>query len=257
MTFETLIKLSLQYLEVDADMNTSEYNIEDLLANDTFAEYIKNIENSVYSGIARYVSSNVLPIQEIELQQKVTVLELGNITIQNDSDNSVRSLTVKERIFNKVKEVYCLDENSNVIHNVPYTLIGSKLILKEYRDNYTYYVVYYPNVMYIENYRDDTQTKYDIELSMLKVVDSVLGNVYVSIPDTMAINIKYMIYSEAKLEENASVSITNKNMFESYLQECKNQVETFNYQTEYRGVEYEDSYADDIPSVSDIFDGGV
>lgn len=255
MTLEQLIKLSLQYLEVDADINVTEYSIEDIKNNDTFSEYVNNIETSVYSAISRYTASLVLPIQEIELKSKVTVLEFSELEVKNDDTHIVRTIKTKEKIFTRIKEVYCLDNNSNVIHNIPFTLIGSKLILKTYKDNYTYFVVYYPNVMYLENYRDETETKYDVELSNLRVKDSVLGYIYVSIPDVMAINTKYMTYSELKMEDNASVANINKNYFESYLSECMNDAQTQNYQEELIGIDFGDRYGNHEEDNNSIFGG--
>ena len=245
MTIEKLIQLSLQYLEVDSELNTTEIRIDELKENDTFSEYINNIETSIYMGISRYASSLVLPIQELELKQKVTMLNFTNAYVKNAETHLPRDLNTKEKIFTRIKEVYALDEEFNVIHNLPYTLIGTKLILKHYEPNYKYYVVYYPNVMYLDNYRDKDQDVYDIDLSYLKIVDEILGEVYVVIPDEMAINLKYMIYSEIKMEDNPSIANINKNYFETYLNECKNDAQSQHYQEEIVGIDYGDRYGEE------------
>ena len=242
MKLKQLIALSLQYLESDAEINSSEYDVEDLINNDVFGEYIKNIESPIYSAIARYTSSLILPIQEIELKNKMTKLEFTRITVKNDEDNSERILNVKEKIFKKIKEVYALDSDYKIVHNVPYVLIGSKLIITNFNSNYTYFAVYFPNVMYLDNYRDNSQDIYDVDLAYLKVVDDNLGEVYVNIPDEMAINIKYMVYSELKMEDFAALANNNKNYFEAYLAQCKNDAQTQNYQDELIGIDYGDRY---------------
>lgn len=250
MKLEKLIQLTLQYLEVDSELNATEYSIKDLKENDTFAEYLNNIEHTIYTGIARLAESEILPIQEIQLSSAVTNLKFTSLTVKNDDTHSERTVTTSEKIFTRIKEVYALDGNSKVIHNIPYTLIGAKLIISNFISGYTYFVVYYPNVMYLDAYRDNSETMYDVELSNLKVTDSVLGNVYVNIPDAMAINIKYMAYSDIKLEDNPSIANINKNYFESYISECKNNAQTQNYQDEIIGIDYGDIYGDDDTEAS-------
>lgn len=243
MTVETLIKLSLQYLEVDSDMNTSEItDIDDIKASDTFTEYLNNVETAIYSGISRYAASLVLPLQEIKLDNKVTILEFNNPTVKNGDNNTIRTINTKEKIFKRIKEVYALDENSNVKHNIKYTLIGSKLIITDFKSDYNYYVVYHPNVLYFDNYRDNSQTKYDVELSYMKLTDPTLGAIYVNIPDEMAINIKYMVYSELKQEDYTAIANANRNYFEAYLDAEINNAQTQNYQEEINGIDYGDRY---------------
>lgn len=244
MKLEKLIQLTLQYLEVDSELNTSEYSINDLKQNDTFSEYLNNIEHTIYTGISRLAESEILPIQEIQLAQQVTSLKFTSLTVKNSDAHSSRTINTSEKIFTRIKEVYALDSNSRVIHNVPYTLIGAKLIISYFNSDYTYFVVYHPNVMYLDNYIDLDETIYDVELSNLKVTDSVLGNVYVDIPDAMAINLKYMVYSDIKLEDNPSIANINKNYFESYISECKNNAQTQNYQVEVNGIDYGDRYGE-------------
>lgn len=244
MKLKQLIALSLQYLESDSEtlINSSTFDAKSYADDDVFGEYIKNIESPIYSAIARYTSSLILPVQEIKLKEKVTVLEFTRITVKNAEDNFERPLNVKEKIFKKIKEVYALDSNYKIIHNVPYVLIGSKLIITNFNSNYTYFAVYFPNVMYLDNYRDNSQDIYDVDLAYLKVVDDKLGEVYVNIPDEMAINIKYMVYSELKMEDFAAIANNNKNYFEAYLAQCKNDAQTQNYQDELIGIDYGDRY---------------
>lgn len=257
MTVETLIKLALQYLEVDSDINTSEYELEDIKASDTFTEYLNNVETAIYSGISRYAASLVLPLQEIKLNNKVTILEFNNPTVLNDETHTSRTIKTKEKIFKKIKEVYALTDTARVIHNVEYTLIGSKIIINNFREDYNYYVVYHPNVMYFDNYRDNTETKYDVELSYMKLTDSALGEVYVNIPDEMAINIKYLVYAELKLEDYTSVANANRNYFEAYLDAEINNAQTQNYQDEINGIDYGDIYGYQENNNNNCSNGGL
>ena len=69
MTIQRLIQYCLQYLEPDIDSKILEEDIESLKENDSFAEYINNIEHSIYMGLTRYAASNVLPLKELQLNK--------------------------------------------------------------------------------------------------------------------------------------------------------------------------------------------
>ena len=132
MKLEKLIQLTLQYLEVDSELNTTEYSVNDLKKSDTFTEYLNNLEHTIYTGIARLAESEILPIQEIQLSQAATNLKFTSFSVKNDDTHTSRTITTSEKIFRRIKEVYALDTNSKVVHNIPYTLIGSKLIISNF-----------------------------------------------------------------------------------------------------------------------------
>ena len=96
-------------------------------------------------------------------------------------------------------------------------MIGKKVKLKNYNPNYSYYVIYHPAVNDLEIYQKNSETDiYNIELNDLGCTDE------------MAINIKYLVYSELKLEENPNVANINKNYFENYLSSLETQELYFN-----------------------------
>lgn len=212
MTIEKLKKLCLQYLEQDSETDLEEQSIEDLKSNDTFAEYLLNMEHVLYMALSRMATSKILPLQEFEIEK-------GTNTVHLTENGS------KKPIFHAIKDVYCLDDKGNLGGNVKWTLIGTKLIIHEVNKDYTYYVAYHPSINSLETYLDNEITSIDdIELNDI-------GANHICVPDEMAINIKYLVYSEMKLEENASIANANKNYFENYLssmyetQIIRNQVE--------------------------------
>ena len=243
MKLSKLEALCLQFLEMDSDTNTANEEdsegISSLQTNDTFSEYLNNFEHSIFIAFSRFSKANILPIQEIELKSKITNLKLTKVSVKNDDADNTKTYTTNQKIFNKIHAVYALDTNEKVIHNVPFTLIGTKLILDNYNSKYSYFCIYHPALMYLDNYADGSQENTDIELSELKVTDEVLGEIVVSIPDDMAIMAKYMVYSEMKLEENASVAIVQKNVFESYIENAKT-ILVERYQGEITGIDYGD-----------------
>ena len=60
----------------------------------------------------------------------------------------------------------------------------------------------------------------------------------------MAINLKYLVYSDMKLEESASIANANKNYFESYLNEMQ-AVQVQNNQVEIITRDWGDTYGDE------------
>lgn len=193
MTIETLIKHCLQYLEQDAETEVMESSIDELKENDTFKEYLYNIHHSIYMGLVRYVTSKIVPLKEFEIPALSSVGEL------------VKSGTT-ERLFHEIKDVYGIDEKGNLLSNVPYLIVGYKVILRKVQPGVKYYVLYYPTINDFSNranyYRLDLQNEFGI-------------------PDEMAINIKYLVYSDMKMEENPNVANINRNYFENYLSEMQ------------------------------------
>ena len=201
-------------------MNVS---IDELENIDTFAEYIKNMEHSIYMGLVRFATSLILPVQEVFLEKGINTLELTKTFPSG----------VKMRYFHKIKEVYAIDSEGNVVQqNCSYYLIGNKVIIKDFNKDYTYSVIYHPTINDLINYADQiSENIWNIELNELGV------------PDEMAINIKFLVYSDMKLEENPSVANINKNYFESYLNEMHT-TQVVNIQTEAVLNDWSDVYGD-------------
>lgn len=257
MTLEKLKKYCLQYLEQADDIDVMNEDIETLKENDIFAEYLKNIDHSILMGLVRYATSLILPLCEKEITQNPFYLT-------EDGTMSGRPL------YHKIKEIYAIDEEGNMLPNVKYVVVGKKIFIKPkyYYDvdsssearnasnaldlslgeinktekNYTYYVLYYPAIYELDNYvgADKTQGVTDINDLDLALDLNGFG---LNIPDDMAINIKYLVYSDMKLEESASLANINKNYFESYLNEMQtNQVQ--NNQVEIITRDWGDMYGD-------------
>ena len=250
MTIEKLIKYCLQYLEQGSETDIMNTEIYELAEDDTFAEYIKNIEHSIYMGLTRYSSSNVLKITEFEVPKGESIIHLvkeKNVKKTNSSGSVINKLITKP-LFHKIKESYAETKDGKMLPSVEYFVIGNKIKIKNYNENYKYYILYYPMINELSFYLDDNETDiYGIDLDELGVTDE------------MAINLKYHVYSELKLEENPSVANVNKNYFETYLasldttQVFTNQTELVNgtrpdveadvYSSNY-GVEWSDIYGD-------------
>lgn len=215
MTIEKLIKYCLQYLEQGSETDIMQSTIYELADDDTFAEYMKNIEHSIYMGLTRYASSNALKIAEYEVSKGDSIIELTENKTRPETGK-----TVKKRLFHKIKEIYAEDENDNIVPSVDYFVIGDKIKIKNFKENYKYYILYYPTINELEFYIEPDETDiYNIELDNLGVTDE------------MAINLKYLVYSELKLEENPNLANINKNYFETYL-ESLNSMQVYNNQTE-------------------------
>lgn len=224
MTIEKLAKYCLQALEQDAETEVMEASIQELESIDTFAEYIKNMTHSIYMGLVRFATSLILPVKEILLEKGINTLEMTKTFPSG----------VKMRIFHKIKEVYAMDDIGNIVsQNCSYYLIGNKVIIKDFNPNYTYSVIYHPTINDLSNYVE-RGTIWDIELNDLDGV---------CVPDEMAINIKFLVYSDMKLEENPDVANVNKNYFESYLNEMAT-TQVVNIQNEVITHEWGDVYGD-------------
>ena len=223
MTIEKLAKYCLQALEQDAETDVMSASMQELENIDTFAEYIKNMEHSIYMGLVRFATSLILPVQEVFLEKGINTLELTKTFPSG----------VKMRYFHKIKEVYAIDSEGNVVQqNCSYYLIGNKVIIKDFNKDYTYSVIYHPTINDLINYADQiSENIWNIELNELGV------------PDEMAINIKFLVYSDMKLEENPSVANINKNYFESYLNEMHT-TQVVNIQTEAVLNDWSDVYGD-------------
>ena len=211
MTVETLIKYCLQFLEQDGETNLMDESVSmsDLESNDTFSEYVINIEHSIYMGFVRYATSNILPI--VEYQVESVDEKTHSFYLTNTGTSSGR------RLFHRIKAMYAIDENGTYQTNIKYIILGNKIIIRDYDKTLSYFVLYNPTVFSLEYYKEKQNLAdiYSLELTNLSH-----GLV---IPDEMAINIKYLVYSDMKIEENASMSNYCKNYFESYLVEMQNE----------------------------------
>lgn len=217
MTIEKLAKLCLQFLEQDADIDVMNTSISELGNDDTFGEYLINMEHSIYMALVRYATSKILPLQEISFVKGTNKLRLINES--------------GKRLFHSVKEVYAEDEYGCIFSNIPYYVIGDKVILKKVEPSYTYNVIYHPTINELTSYTKGNPI-WDIDL------EKELG-----VPDEMAINIKYMVFSDMKVEESPSMATQCKNFFESYL-DAMTTTQVMNNQVEYITTDWSDVYGD-------------
>lgn len=224
MKLKKLKQLCLQYLEQDDETNVIEEELIDLQTNDTFAEYLYNMDHVIYQGLARLVSAKILPLQMFELPKGTNICEL------------VEKGT-KKPIFHEITEVFALTEDGTMAENVKYTIVGSKIILQKIVEGYTYYVVYHPTIHMLDTYL----TRNLVDINEIELTD--IGDKHICIPDDMAINLKYLVYSEMKLEENPSVANANKNYFESYIASMQT-VQIQRSQVEVQYMDWGDSYGD-------------
>lgn len=221
MTIEKVIKYCLQYLEMDTETNVMSTSIEELAENDTFAEYVNNIENSLFMGLTRYSSSDLLPVKIYDFEKDVYSAEL------------VEEKNNKKPLAHRIKEVFATDSRGNIVPNIEYYVIGNNVRIKKPNSSYTYSVIYYPTIHDLEFYLPvDSDDIYSIELNDLGITDE------------MAINLKYFVYSDLKLEENPNVANINKNYFETYLDSLKRTQVSFNQTEIVNRVNY-DTYCDE------------
>ena len=260
MTFERLTKHCLAYLEQDTETNvmSEDVSFSDLENNDTFAEYVKNIEPHIFMGLTRFATSQILPLKEF-LAPKGT----RTFTLTETRNNKQFTLA------HKVRSVFVVDNNGEIIkNNVNYMIVGNKIYINEQllvqdfkeiedessgemirvygncyygtkNDNNEYcriVVLYNPKIDDLKTYLYDDKYGNVDEVYKLELGEDGLG-----VPDEMLIQIKYLVYGNMKLEENASVAINNTNKFESYLNEtARNLVE--NYETEITTFDWSDAY---------------
>lgn len=227
MTIDKLIKYCLQYLELDTETDVMHTSISELAENDTFAEYMNNIENTLFMGLTRYSSSNLLPIKIYEFGEGQTSAELvvereiprreSNGDLKYETNGSVSYRKVTKPLAHSIKEVFATDKQGNIISNIEYYIIGNTVKIKKPKNNYQYNVIYYPAIHDFDFYLNvDDVNIYDIELNDLGVTDE------------MAINLKYFVYSDLKLEENPNIANINKNYFETYLTSLERKQVSFN-----------------------------
>lgn len=229
MTIERLVKYCLQFLEQDTDTDVMNTDISQLLEDDTFKEYSTNMEHSIYMGLIRYATSRILPLVEKTLKvgtkkpaesDKVYAVR-DNQEIDRENYQIIETfityltdtgLVNGKRIFHSVRSIYAVDLKGNIVTNIKYLLVSNKILIRDYDYRLTYIVVFNPTVLDLRYYNNDI---YKIELT-----DMANG---LSIPDEMAINIKYLVYSDMKIDESHTMANYCKNYFESYLGEMKNE----------------------------------
>lgn len=257
MTIDKLIKYCLQYLELDTETDVMHTSISELAENDTFVEYMNNIENALFMGLTRYSSSNLLPIKIYEFEEGQHTVELvvekqiprrePDGTLKYKTTGEIDYRTVRKPLAHSIKEVFATDSEGNIYSNIEYYTIGNTVKIKKPRSNYIYNVIYYPAIHDLEFYyylgEIDVKNKeyylytgedniYDIELNDLGVTDE------------MAINLKYFVYSDLKLEDNPNIANINKNYFETYLASLERNQVAYN-QTELMNRANMDVYSDD------------
>lgn len=210
MTILKLTQYILQYCEQSPDMNVTEETLDELLDDDTLSEYMNNVSHCIYAGLVRFAESGVLPYQEEDFT----------------SDSNIVNLINKAH---RIVEVYGYNSNGNLV-NVKYHVTGKKVRLLNRQSDCTYTIVYAPMINDLSTYlTKDITTIWDIDLEELGV------------PDELAILIKYLAYSELKIEDNADMANQNKNYFETYLSEAVTK-QIHNNQTQVKYYENSDIY---------------
>ncbi|MGN1337347.1 MAG: hypothetical protein ACI4WW_02615 [Candidatus Coprovivens sp.] len=207
MTYGTLIKICLAFLEQDIDTNVMEEDIETLKENDVFKEYINNIDGSIYNAISRLVQSKKLDVQSRTITKDD--LEDGMFTLP---DNTYQ-----------VREVNAITSNG-LNGNIGYQIIANKLLIFDFNKYEKYIILYYPRIAYFDTLmeKQNVDSIYDVDFAKE------------GLPDELIIAIKYAVYGDMKTEDNPSLALSRTNYFESVLS-ANSKEDSFTHQTDVGG----------------------
>lgn len=230
VTIEQIKKESLKRLGVVLSDNIDSATIPELIEkDDTYAQYLRNMDGPINAAVKRMVEEDVLPIKTFSLP---FAEEYGDgITLKN----RVMYVDVEELIpeLCEVKSIDHITGMGDIYTDMDYGVIGAKeLVLpmlkagQEYKIHYSYIP---KTVSWTMPLSEFAQQWRENKISEGETGDGAYNKNVLDIPDELANIIPYFVFGELYMHDEPTVAMyQGTNRFEAYLSEYKPKEHTKN-----------------------------
>lgn len=218
-TIEQVKKESLKRLGVVLSDDITSASIPELIAKDeTYAQYLNNMDEPINTAIMRMVDVEALPLKTLRIECK-TEYEEGISTNGRNMFISVETLLPRCR---EIKKVDLYAAMGGVYSDIDYGVVGEgDIVLPTLRsgEQYVIYYSYIPERVSPFMALSDTAKKWQEEDRALENTGEGAYNKNVlDLPDDLANLIPYFVFGELYMHDEPTVAMyQGTNKFEAYL----------------------------------------
>lgn len=217
-TIEDIKRAALQLLGANLSDDLFGQSIPELIEkDDTYAQYLVNMDESINRAIKRIVQKGILPDKNYTL----AFAESYPDGIAVNGGNMVVCIEKLIDGFRELKRVDLLDRRGNFYQDVDYGVLGDEILLKVLQDGERYVFTYSYEPATISPFMDLSQ-----EAQKWKGPDNTGEGAYnknvLDIPDDLASIIPKFVFGELYMHDEPSVAMYQGiNPFEAYLADYK------------------------------------
>lgn len=222
VTIENVKKASLQLLGATLSDDILSAPIPALIEkDDTYAQYLLSMDESINRALGRIVNANVLPDKTYRLSYSEEYAEGSGV--------SVSKWYMSVSLENCVKDFYSLVKidlvkcNGTIISDIDYGVQGDDILLPHLKEGEAYIFTYNYNPLRVSPFMElsDDAKKWAQEDEMYSGEGAYNKNV-LDIPDDLANIIPKFVFGELYMHDEPNVAMhQGTNQFEAYLSDYK------------------------------------
>ena len=221
-TIEEIKKATLQLLGATLSDDIYGATIPQLIEkDDTYAQYLINMDESINRAIKRMVQKDVLPLKTHRLDYAE---EYGD-GVSIVGRNLVVSVDMLIDGYRELKRVDWLDRHGNIIQDVEYGVLGDDILLETLKDGESYCFIYsyIPlSISPIMALSKEAKAWKDEQVKLGETGEGAYNKNVLDIPDDLASIIPKFVFGELYMHDEPSIAMYQGiNPFEAYLSEYK------------------------------------
>ncbi|MBQ9113906.1 MAG: hypothetical protein IJY05_03180 [Clostridia bacterium] len=221
-TIEDIKRAALQLLGANLSDDIYGQSIPELIEkDDTYAQYLVNMDASINRAIKRMVQKGVLPDKTYTLEYAESYQD-GIAVNGGDMVVSVEKLIDG---FRELKRVDFIDRRGNIYQDVDYGVLGDDILLKALQENeryvftYSYAPAQISPIMALSQQATDWK---NAEIAAKNTGEGAYNKNTLDIPDDLASIIPKFVFGELYMHDEPSVAMYQGiNPFEAYLSDYK------------------------------------
>ena len=221
-TIEDIKRAALQLLGANLSDDIYGQSIPELIEkDDTYAQYLVNMDESINRAIKRMVQKGVLPDKKYTL----SFAESYPQGVSVNGKNMIVSVGSLIEGFWVLKCVDLLDRNSMLHQDVDYGVLGDDVLLKVLREDEQYIFTYScepARISPIMPLSKEAKQWFANELAIGNTGDGAYNKNTLDIPDELASIIPKFVFGELYMHDEPSIAMYQGiNPFEAYLSDYK------------------------------------
>ena len=218
-TIEQIKKSALQLLGATLSDDINSASIQDLIEkDDTYAQYLMNMDESINRAVMRIVHENVLPTKTYKIEYAKDYQE--GITVNGNA----MVIDVNQVIgdLREIKNIVLMD-NGHVWYteDVDYGTLGDDILLKSLKDGQMYLITYSYIPERVSPYMTLSETAMawrDEEFELGNTGEGAYNKNVLDVPDDLANIIPKFVFGELYAHDEPTVAMYQGiNQFEAYL----------------------------------------
>lgn len=231
VTIEAVKKESLKLLGATLSDDITSSTIPQLIEkDDTYAQYLVNMDESLNRAIMRIVNAGVLPHKTLSVNYAENYKEGDGISVSGNN-----MFVTMESLAADFYKLVCVDfvaATGNIIRDIDYGVLGEDILLPRLKDGERYIFTYEYAPVRISPFMalsEAATTWRDTEIASGETGEGAYNKNLLGVPDDLASIIPKFVFGELYMGDEPSIAMYQGiNQFEAYLADYKKPTNTNN-----------------------------